>query len=62
MKGFAGSRWPDLRTAGMDYVDLVVRLQAARADGYETVWFYQQLSAACARHGWKAKSAGDQNK
>ena len=56
---FAGSRWPDLHTAGMSYVDLVVRLQTARADGYEAVWFYQRLSAACARHGWKMTPAGD---
>jgi hypothetical protein len=49
---FAHSRWPDLRAAGMSYVDLVVRLQAARADGYETVWLSQRLSLACVRHGW----------
>jgi hypothetical protein len=55
----AGSRWPDLRTAGLSYVDLVVRLQTARADGYEAVWFYQRLSAACARHGWKVTPTGD---
>ena len=49
---FAGSRWPDLRSAGTDYVDLAVQLLTARGtDGYETVWFYQRLSAACARHG-----------
>ena len=48
---FAGSRWPDLRTAGTDYVDLAVQLLTARGtDGYQTVWFYQRLSAACARH------------
>jgi hypothetical protein len=46
---FAGSRWPDLRTAGTDYADLAVRLLTARGtDGYETVWFYQRLAAACA--------------
>ena len=56
---FASSRWPDLRTAGMSYVDLIVALQTARADGYEAVWFYQRLSAACARHGWKIAPAGD---
>jgi hypothetical protein len=50
---FAGSPWPDLRIAGTSYVDLVVRLRTARSDGYETVWFYQRLSAACTRHGWK---------
>lgn len=49
---FAGSRWPDLRTAGIDYIDLAVQLLTARGtDGYETVWFYQRLSAACAQHG-----------
>jgi len=49
---FAGSRWPDLRTAGIDYVDLAVQLLTARGtDGYQTVWFYQRLSAACAQHG-----------
>ena len=49
---FAGSRWPDLRTAGTAYVDLAVALRTARGtDGYETVWFYQRLSAACAKHG-----------
>jgi hypothetical protein len=50
---FAGSRWPDLRNAGPAYVDLAVRLltDPAGSDGYQTVWFYQRLSAACARHG-----------
>ena len=49
---FAGSRWPDLRTAGTAYVDLVTALRTARGtDGYQTVWFSQRLSAACARHG-----------
>jgi hypothetical protein len=48
---FAGSRWPDLRTAGTAYVDLAMQLPAARfTDGYQTVWFYQRLSAACAKH------------
>ncbi len=48
---FAGSRWADLRTAGTAYVDLAVALHTARGtDGYQTVWFYQRLSAACARH------------
>ncbi len=55
---FAGSRWPDLRTAGTAYVDLAVQLQSTRADGYETVWFYQRLSIACARHGWKVNAGG----
>ena len=49
---FAASRWPDLRIAGIDYVDLASALLTARGtDGYETVWFYQRLSAACAKHG-----------
>jgi hypothetical protein len=48
---FAGSRWPDLRTAGTAYIDLAMRLRHARyTDGYETVWFYQRLSADCAKH------------
>ena len=48
---FAGSHWPDLRTAGTAYVDLAMQLSTARwTDGYQTVWFYQRLSAACARH------------
>jgi hypothetical protein len=50
---FARSPSPDLRIAGMSYADLIVRLQTARADGYPAVWFYQRLSLACARHGWK---------
>ena len=51
---FADSRFPDLRTAGTAYVDLAVQLLQARGtDGYETVWFYQRLSAACAKHGVK---------
>jgi len=49
---FTGSPWPDLRIAGTTYVDLAVKLRTARSDGYETVWFYQRLSAACIRHGW----------
>ena len=48
---FAGSRFQDLRTAGTAYVDLAVALLTARGtDGYHTVWFYQRLSAACAKH------------
>jgi len=52
---FAGSRYRDLRTAGTAYVDLAVQLLQARGgtDGYQTVWFYQRLSAACAKHGVK---------
>ena len=49
---FAGSRWPDLRNAGTAYVDLATQLLSApSSDGYETVWFYQRLSDACAKHG-----------
>ena len=49
---FAGSHWPDLRNAGTAYVDLAMQLPTARyTDGYETVSFYQRLSAACAKHG-----------
>jgi hypothetical protein len=49
---FAGSRWPDLRYAGTAYVDLAVALRTAQGtDGYQTVWFYQRLSATCAKHG-----------
>jgi hypothetical protein len=49
---FAASRWPDLRNAGTAYVDLATQLlNAPSSDGYETVWFYQRLSAACAKHG-----------
>ena len=55
---FAHSQWPDLRAAGMAYMDLIVRLQNAQADGYQTVWFYQRLSLACARHGWDHLNAG----
>jgi hypothetical protein len=48
---FAGSRLPDLRNAGTAYVDLAVQLLNARGtDGYQTVWFYQRLSAACTKH------------
>ena len=48
---FAGSRFADLRTAGTAYVDLATALLTARGtDGYQTVWFYQRLSAACAKH------------
>ena len=48
---FAASRLADLRTAGTAYVDLAVALLTARGtDGYQTVWFCQRLSAACARH------------
>jgi hypothetical protein len=49
---FADSRWPDLRHAGTAYVDLATAPRTARGtDGYQTVWFYQRLSATCAKHG-----------
>jgi hypothetical protein len=48
---FADSRFPDLRSAGTAYVDLAAQLPQARyTTGYQTVWFYQRLSAACAKH------------
>ena len=51
---FARSRWPDLRTDGTAYFDLAVKLRTAQdTDGYETVWFYQRLATACAKH-WQA--------
>jgi hypothetical protein len=56
---FAGSRWPDLRNAGTAYIDLAVALRTARGtDGYQTVWFYQRLSAACAKHGQRTAASG----
>jgi hypothetical protein len=49
---FAGSRFPDLRTADTAYVDLAAALLTARGtDGYQTVWFHQRLSAARAKQG-----------
>ena len=55
---FAGSRWPDLRTAGTAYADLAIALPTARdTDGYQTVWFYQRLSATCAKHGQPPNSS-----
>jgi hypothetical protein len=48
---FAGSRWPDLRSSGLAYVDLAAKLHSTHAYGGETVWFYQRLSTACANHG-----------
>lgn len=48
---FAGSRWADLRTVGTAYTDLAMQLlRTVASDGYETVWFYQRLSAACGKH------------
>ena len=48
---FGGSRWPDLRFSGMAYVEIATKLLATHAYGGETAWFYQRLSAACAKHG-----------
>jgi hypothetical protein len=49
---FADSRWPDLRAAGTSYVDLAIKLRRPQyTDGYETISYYQRLSAACAKHG-----------
>jgi len=59
---FVGSRWPDLRTAGTAYVDLAMQLRTARGtDGYQTVWFYQRLSAACAKHRLMPDAGACQN-
>ena len=48
---FAGSRWPDLRSSGLAYVEIATRLRATHAYGGETVWFIERLAAACAQHG-----------
>jgi hypothetical protein len=48
---FASSRWPDLRISGLAYVEIATKLRSTHAYGGETVWFYQRLSAACAKHG-----------
>jgi hypothetical protein len=48
---FAGSRWPDLRISGLAYVGIATKLLTTHAYGGETVWFYQRLSAACAKPG-----------
>ena len=59
---FARSRWPDLRTAGTAYIDLAVHLQKAQGtDGYQAVWLYQRLSAACARHGRPLSATSSQS-
>jgi hypothetical protein len=43
---------PTRRVTGSAYVDLAVALLTAHGtDGYQTVWFYQRLSTACAKHG-----------
>ena len=48
---FAGSRWPDLHFGGLAYIEIATKLLATHAYGGETAWFYQRLSAACAKHG-----------
>jgi hypothetical protein len=48
---FADSRWPDLRFSGMAYVEIATKLLTTHAYGGETAWFYQRLSATCAKHG-----------
>jgi hypothetical protein len=48
---FAGSRWPGLRLSGLAYVEIATQLITRHSYGGETVWFYQRLSAACAKHG-----------
>lgn len=48
---FSGSRWPDLRNSGLAWVEIVTKQRSMHAYGGETVWFYQRLSAACAKHG-----------
>jgi hypothetical protein len=48
---FAGSRWPDLRFSGLAYIEIATKLLITNAYGGETAWFYQRLSAACAKHG-----------
>lgn len=48
---FAGSRWPDLRFSGLAYIEIATKLLTTNAYGGETTWFYQRLSAACAKHG-----------
>jgi hypothetical protein len=60
---FARSQWPNLRAAGTSYIELLVKLESARGtDGDEAVWFYQRLSSACARHGWKQPTADDKSR
>ena len=48
---FAGSRWPDLRFSGMAYADFAALLLIKPGYGGETVWFYERLADACAKHG-----------
>ena len=48
---FASSRWEDLRISGLAWVEIVTKQRDMHAYGGETVWFYQRLSAACAKHG-----------
>jgi hypothetical protein len=48
---FAGSRWPDLRFSGMAYAEIATMLLERPVYGGETVWFYERLADACAKHG-----------
>ena len=48
---FDASRWPDLRFSGLAYIEVATKLLTTHAYGGETAWFYQRLSAACAKHG-----------
>ena len=48
MPDYLDSHWPPA----------VIKLRRPQyTDGYETVWFYQPLSAACSKHG-QALNAG----
>jgi hypothetical protein len=48
---FADSRWPDLRISGLAYTGIATKLLTTHAYGGETVWFYERVSTACAKHG-----------
>ena len=48
---FDASRRPDLRFSGLAYIEIATQLLSTHAYGGETAWFYQRLSAACAKHG-----------
>jgi hypothetical protein len=62
---FARSRWPDLRFSGVAYTEIATDLLRTHAYGGETVWIYERLADACARHGpalpfWPGSSASSQ--
>jgi hypothetical protein len=40
-----------LSKEGLAHVEIATQLLATHGYGGETVWFYQRLSAACAKHG-----------